>query len=192
MRICVYAGSNPGNDPAYREAAGRLGRTLARRSIELVYGGGHTGLMGAVADACLQAGGRVTGVMPGFLVEKEIAHRGLSDLRVVCSMHERKTLMADLSEGFIALPGGIGTFEELFEVWTWGQLGQHAKPCGLLNVGGFYDGLSHFLAHVAWEGFLKEGHRRMLQISTDPDRLLDAFAAYEPPATGKWLEVATT
>ncbi len=193
MRICVYAGSNPGGLPAYREAATALGATLARRGIGLVYGGGRTGLMGAVADGCGSAGGEVTGIIPGFLEEKEIAHHGISDLRVVGSMHERKTLMAELSDGFIALPGGIGTFEELFEIWTWSQLGQHRKPCGLLNVAGFYDRLVAFLDGVVAEGFLKEDHRGTLLVGTEADELLDAFAAYEPPAGGgKWLELETT
>jgi uncharacterized protein (TIGR00730 family) len=193
VRICVYAGSNPGELPAYREAAAALGATLAGRGIGLVFGGGRTGLMGAVADGCRAAGGHVTGIIPGFLEQKEIAHHEIDDLRVVGSMHERKTLMAELSDGFIALPGGIGTFEELFEIWTWSQLGQHRKPCGLLNVAGFYDRLVAFLDGVVAEGFLKEDHRRTLLTDTDADRLLDAFAAYEPPAGGgKWLELETT
>lgn len=193
MRICVYAGSNPGDDPAYREAGRALGETLAGRGIGLVYGGGRTGLMGAVADGCRGAGGHVTGIIPGFLEQKEIAHHDISDLRVVASMHERKTLMAELSDGFIALPGGIGTFEELFEIWTWSQLGQHRKPCGLLNVAGFYDRLVTFLDDVVGRGFLKHDHRRTLLVDTEADALLDAFAAYEPPTGGgKWLELETT
>ena len=193
MRICVYAGSNPGEDPAYREAARALGETLAARGIGLVYGGGRTGLMGAVADGCRGAGGHVTGIIPGFLEQKEIAHHDISDLRVVGSMHERKTLMAELSDGFIALPGGIGTFEELFEIWTWSQLGQHRKPCGLLNVAGFYDRLVAFLDGVVAEGFLKDDHRRTLLVDTDAGALLDAFGTYEPPTGGgKWLELETT
>ena len=192
MRICVYAGSNPGELPAYREAARALGETLAGRGIGLVYGGGRTGLMGAVADGCGAAGGEVTGVIPGFLEAKEIAHHGIADLRVVGSMHERKMVMAELSDGFIALPGGIGTLEELFEIWTWSQLGQHRNPCGLLNVAGFYDRLVAFLDGVVSEGFLKEDHRRTLLVDTDAGALLDAFAAYEPPTGGKWLELETT
>ena len=192
MRICVYAGSNPGADPAYREGARILGATLAERGIGLVYGGGRTGLMGAVADGCRAAGGDVTGIIPDFLEEKEVAHHEIADLRVVGSMHERKTLMAELSDGFIALPGGIGTFEELFEIWTWSQLGQHGKPCGLLNVAGFYDGLAAFLDAVVEQGFLQEQHRRTLITGDDPGALLDAFAAYEPPTGGKWLELDTT
>ena len=192
MRICVYAGSNPGELPVYREAAAALGATLAGRGIGLVYGGGRTGLMGAVADGCRAAGGHVTGIIPGFLEQKEVAHHEIDDLRVVGSMHERKTLMAELSDGFIALPGGIGTFEELFEIWTWSQLGQHRKPCGLLNVSGFYDRLVEFLDGVVADGFLKEDHRRTLITDTDAGHLLDAFAAYEPPTGGKWLELETT
>lgn len=192
MRICVYAGSNPGQNPAYREAATALGATLAERGIGLVYGGGRTGLMGAVADGCRLAGGEVTGVIPDFLEAKEIAHHEIADLRVVGSMHERKTLMAELSDGFIALPGGIGTFEELFEIWTWSQLGQHRNPCGLLNVAGFYDRLAAFLDGVVEEGFLSPTHRATLFVADDARALLDAFARYTPPTTGKWLELDTT
>lgn len=191
MRICVYAGSNPGRDGAYRAAATSFGRALAERGIGLVYGGGHTGLMGAVADAALAAGGAVIGVMPSFLVAKEVAHRGLTELREVGSMHERKTLMAELADGFVALPGGIGTLEELFEIWTWGQLGQHRKPCALLDAGGFYSGLITFLDHVADQAFLKPEHRRMLIVGDTAEAILDAFAAYEPPAVGKWLSKET-
>ncbi len=192
MRICVYAGSNPGVLPAYREASTALGATLAGRGIGLVFGGGRTGLMGAVADGCRAAGGDVIGVIPRFLEAKEIAHHEIADLRVVGSMHERKTLMAELSDGFIALPGGIGTLEELFEVWTWSQLGQHRKPCGLLSVEGFYDGLTTFLDGVVEQGFLRDEHRHTLFVSHDADELLDAFAAYEPPTGEKWLEIDTT
>lgn len=192
MRICVYAGSNPGNHPAHRAAAEHLGRTLAERGTGLVFGGGRTGLMGALADGCMAAGGHVIGVIPSFLLEKEVGHRGVTELRIVGSMHERKTLMAELSDGFVALPGGIGTFEEMFEVWTWSQLGQHRKPCGLLNVEGFYDGLTAFLDGVVDEGFLKEEHRRTLLVSDDALVLLDAFATYRAPAGGKWLELDET
>ena len=188
MRICVYAGSNPGELPAYREAATALGATLAGRGIGLVFGGGRTGLMGAVADGCRRAGGHVTGIIPGFLEQKEIAHHEIADLRVVGSMHERKTLMAELSDGFIALPGGIGTFEELFEIWTWGQLGIHAKPLGLLNVAGFYDPLAQFLDATVSAGFLKDQHRAMAMTDTDPAALLDQMEAYVPAAVYKWVE----
>ena len=186
-RLCVFCGSNPGRDPRYLAAARDLGATLAREGIGLVYGGAAKGLMGAVADAALAAGGEVVGVIPEALVAKEVAHRGLSDLRVVPSMHARKALMADLSDGFVALPGGAGTLEELFEVWTWAQLGHHAKPCGLLDVGGFYAGLGTFLDHVAAEGFMKAPHRDMLVTAGTPAELLARFRAYEPPRIGKWI-----
>lgn len=186
-RLCVFCGSSDGDDPAYPAAARELGGTLARAGIGLVYGGARVGLMGAVADAALAAGGEVIGVIPTALVEKEVAHTGLSDLRVVASMHERKALMAELSDGFVALPGGIGTFEELFEVWTWAQLGYHAKPCALLNVNGFYDGLIAFLDGVAARRFLKHAHRAMLIEARDADGLMTRLRAYAPPAVTKWI-----
>jgi hypothetical protein len=186
-RVCVFCGSSEGSDPAYREAAAGLGRMLAEAGTGLVYGGASIGLMGAVADAALAAGGEVIGVMPRPLAEKEIAHGGLSELRIVGSMHERKALMAELSDGFIALPGGIGTFEELFEVWTWGQLGYHRKPCGILNVEGFYDQLIGFLDGVVAQRFLRAEHRRMLLQASDPALLLERLAAYQPPEVGKWI-----
>ena len=192
MRICVYAGSNPGTNPAYGEAAERFGRLLAERGIGLVYGGGRTGLMGRIADAVLAGGGTVTGIIPQFLMDKEVGHMGVQDLRVVGSMHERKALMAELADGFVALPGGIGTLEEIFEVWTWGQLGQHDKPCGLLNAAGFYDGLAGFLDHVAGEQFMKPKHRGMLIVEESGDAILDAFAAYRPPVVEKWLDKGRT
>ncbi|HZH09403.1 MAG TPA: TIGR00730 family Rossman fold protein [Microvirga sp.] len=188
MRLCVFCGSNAGQDPVYMETARLLGETLARNGIELVYGGAAVGLMGAVADAVLAEGGRVTGVMPQALVDKEIAHTGLSDLRVVGSMHERKALMAELSDGFIALPGGLGTFEELFEVWTWAQLGYHKKPCALLNVSGFYDKLADFLDDVVERGFVKPVHRAMLIVKDDPAALIEAIRTYEPPKVDKWIK----
>ncbi|MEH3146396.1 MAG: TIGR00730 family Rossman fold protein [Methylobacterium frigidaeris] len=187
MRLCVFCGSNDGALPLYREAAGALGRHLAENGVDLVYGGGKVGLMGAVADAVLQAGGRAVGVMPRPLVEKEIAHHGLTELRVVGSMHERKALMADLADGFVALPGGLGTFEELFEVWTWGQLGYHPKPMAVLNVGGFYDGLLGFLDHVVEQGFVREAHRGMLIVARDPGELLAGIRSYQPPNVTKWV-----
>jgi uncharacterized protein (TIGR00730 family) len=186
-RLCVFCGSSEGRDPAYLQAARALGETLAVKGIGLVYGGASVGLMGALADAALIAGGKVTGVMPRALVEKEIAHNRLSDLRVVGSMHERKALMAELSEGFVALPGGIGTFEELFEMWTWAQLGHHTKPCALLNVRGFYDGLIAFLDQVAERGFMKGAHRAMLIVGQEPMELIERLRAYEPPAVAKWI-----
>ena len=184
-RLCVFCGSSEGNDPAYLQAARALGETLARSGIGLVYGGASVGLMGVLADAALVAGGEVTGVMPRALVEKEIAHGGLSDLRVVGSMHERKALMAELSDGFVALPGGIGTFEELFEVWTWAQLGHHTKPCALLNVRGFYDGLIAFLDKVVERGFMNDAHRSMLIVAQQPMELIERLETYEPPAVPK-------
>ena len=192
MRICVYAGSNPGTNPAYGEAAEQLGRLMAERGIGLVYGGGRTGLMGRIADSVLAAGGTVTGIIPQFLMDKEVGHQGLQELRIVSTMHERKALMAELSDGFIALPGGIGTLEELFEVWTWAQLGRHDKPCGLLNAAGFYDGLAAFLDHVAGERFMQPKHRGMLIARDSAAGILDAFAAYQPPAVEKWLDEART
>jgi uncharacterized protein (TIGR00730 family) len=186
-RLCVFCGSSEGNDPAHLQAARALGETLALSGIGLVYGGASVGLMGVLADAALVAGGEVTGVMPHALVEKEIAHSGLTDLRVVGSMHERKALMAELSDGFVALPGGIGTFEELFEVWTWAQLGHHKKPCALLNVRGFYDGLIAFLDKVAELGVMKGPHRSMLIVAQQPLELIERIGAYEPTAVPKWI-----
>ena len=188
--LCVFCGSNPGASPAYAEAAARLGRTLAGRGLNLVYGGGQVGLMGVVADAALAAGGTVTGVIPEALATRELAHAALSDLRVVGSMHERKARMSELSDGFIALPGGIGTLEEWFEVWTWSQLGFQPKPCGLLNVAGYYDHLLAFLDHMTAERFLTEIHREMVVVDDDPERLLDRLAAWQPPRVRKWIDAA--
>jgi uncharacterized protein (TIGR00730 family) len=192
MRICVFSGSSHGYAPEYRAAAQALGGLLARNSIELVYGGAAVGLMGAIADATLAEGGRVTGVIPQALVDREVAHRGLTDLHVVNSMHERKSLMADLADGFIALPGGIGTLEELFEVWTWAQLGSHTKPCALLNVLGFYDRLLEFLDRVVEQGFLKPVHREMVLVEKKPAPLLRAIAQYRAPIETKWIEPVQT
>jgi len=192
MRICIFSGSNNGISPEYRIAAAGLGRLLARNSVELVYGGAAVGLMGTTADAALAEGGRVTGVIPQALVDKEVAHPGLTDLRIVKSMHERKSLMENLSDGFIALPGGIGTFEELFEIWTWAQLGSHSKPCALLNVLGFYDRLLEFLDQITEQGFLKTAHREMLLVDEDPKSLLRAMAQYCAPVENKWIEPAAT
>jgi uncharacterized protein (TIGR00730 family) len=190
MRLCVFCGSSSGSEPVYLESARALGSALAREGIGLVYGGASVGLMGAVADAALAAGGHVTGVMPQALVDKEIGHRGLTDLRIVGSMHERKALMAELSDGFVALPGGLGTFEELFEVWTWAQLGYHRKPCALLNVAGFYDKLADFLDDVVSRGFVKPVHRGMLVVEREPEALLRAVKAYTPPVVDKWIKAA--
>jgi uncharacterized protein (TIGR00730 family) len=189
MRICIYAGSNPGRDPAYAAAAKDLARVLAARGIGVVYGGGKVGLMGILADTALAAGGEVIGVIPQDLVDREIGHGGVTELRVVGSMHERKALMAELADGFVALPGGIGTLEELVEVMTWSQLGIHAKPCGVLDAAGFYAGLRGFLDHMVAEGFLHERHRAGLLAGSEPGPLLDALAAWEPPNVHKWLDL---
>lgn len=186
-RICVYCGSNVGDRPSYLAAAQTLGQKLAARHITLVYGGGNVGLMGAIADAALAAGGSVIGVIPQALVDKEVAHSGLTDLRVVPSMHDRKALMADLSDAFIALPGGLGTLEELCEVATWTQLGVHQKAVGLLNVEGFYDGLLGFLDHAIAEKFIRPEHRQILISATEPDHLLDQLAQATVPTVTKWL-----
>jgi uncharacterized protein (TIGR00730 family) len=185
--LCVFCGSSPGARPEYLAAAHALGRLLAERGIGVVYGGASVGLMGAVADAALAAGGHVTGVIPRVLEAREIAHPGLSDLRVVASMHERKALMSDLSDGFVALPGGLGTLEELFEVWTWAQLGMHAKPCAVLDVAGYYAPLLAFLDHGVRERFVRAPHRAMLLVDDEPARLLDRLAAYEPPTVRQWI-----
>ena len=185
--ICVYCGSSEGRDEAYGRQARQLGQLLAERSITLVYGGANVGLMRILADASLAKGGRVIGVMPKALVAKEKAHSGLSELHVVGSMHERKALMAEFADGFIALPGGAGTMDELFEVWTWGQLGLHGKPCGLLNIASYYDPLATFLDHAVSEGFVKACHRDMLLIATTAEELLSRFTTYLPPTTEKWL-----
>jgi uncharacterized protein (TIGR00730 family) len=168
MRLCVFCGSKPGDNPAYAEAAAELGRKLSEQKIGLVYGGASVGLMGAIADATLQAGGDAIGVIPQSLVDKEIAHPDLTQMHVVSGMHERKALMADLSDGFIALPGGIGTLEELFEIWTWAQLGMHNKPCVLLNVAGYYNQLIGFLDQMTQAGYLKGSSRSMLRIASNP------------------------
>lgn len=191
-RICVFCGASSGNRPAYVTAAKRVGRELAERGIGLVYGGGNIGLMGTLADACLEAGGYVIGVIPQALVAKEVAHKQLSDLRIVSSMHERKAMMAELSDGFIAMPGGWGTFEELFEVLTWGQLGLHRKPVGLLNVDGYFDPLLAFLRHAVEEQFVRSEFDQLLPVADSPIELLDRFAAYEPPQVRKWIDRASS
>jgi uncharacterized protein (TIGR00730 family) len=188
-RICIFTGSNPGSEPAYADAAGELATLLAQRGIGIVYGGGKVGLMGVTADAALAAGGEVIGVMPRALIDREIGHGGLTELRVVDSMHERKALMVELSDAFVALPGGIGTLDELFEAYTWSQLGIHDKPVGVLNVAGYYDRLIAFLDDAVGAGFLRPQHRATLAVAADPVELLDALAAYEPPQVGKWLEL---
>ena len=192
MRLCVFCGSSFGASAIYREAAEAFGALLARSGIELVYGGAHAGLMGALADAVLAGGGQVIGVIPEALVERELAHSGLTDLRIVGSMHERKALMASLSDGFVALPGGIGTLEELFEVWTWSQLGLHQKPCALLDVAGFYGGLSAFMDHVVAQGFLRPQQRRALLMEADPATLLERITSYRAEPVTRWIDGSET
>jgi hypothetical protein len=189
-RVCVFLGSNPGSKPVYAEAARATGRELARRGLATVYGGSNVGLMRELADAALAAGGEVLGVIPEALRRKEIAHPGLTELRVVGSMHERKALMAELSDAFIALPGGLGTLEELCEILTWAQLGFHRKPCGLLDVAGYYTRLNAFLDTAVNEGFVMGPHRGMLLSAQAPGALLDRFADYTPPTVNKWIERA--
>jgi hypothetical protein len=185
--VCVFCGSSPGARPAYADAARTLGQTLAAAGIGLVYGGAHVGLMGVLADAAMGAGGRVIGVIPRALVDLEIAHGGLTELRVVESMHERKATMADLADGFIALPGGLGTMEELFEILTWAHLGMHKKPCGLLDVDGYFAALRAFIDHMVDERFLHPVYRASLLVDSDPARLLAAFETYQPVAVAKWI-----
>jgi uncharacterized protein (TIGR00730 family) len=177
-RICVFIGSRHGSQPEYADAARQLSRELVERNYGLVYGGGNVGLMKVIADTVLELGGHVTGVIPDSLVSKEVAHRGLSELRIVQSMHERKAMMAALSDGFIALPGGIGTMEEFFEVLSWAQLGIHCKPCGLLNTGGYYDRLVEFLDHAVEHDFLKPKHRSLLIMANEPPDILSRFEAF--------------
>lgn len=186
QRICVYCGSSPGNDPAYTDAAQELAGVLVDSGLQLVYGGAHKGTMGILADAVLERGGAVHGVIPKMLEDKEIAHTGLTELHVVASMHERKSMMAALSDGFIALPGGFGTLEELIEIVTWGQLQFHEKPCGVLNVQGYFDKLLDYLDHTEAEGFLKPENRAMLLADATPTGLLQKFEAYRSPAVEKW------
>lgn len=190
--LCVFAGSSPGADPAFAVAARELGQALLARGYGLVYGGASVGLMGLVADTILAGGGRVVGVIPDFLVAKEIAHPGLTELRITKSMHERKDVMASLSRGFIALPGGIGTLEEFFEVLTWEQLGLHAKPCALLNVNGYYDSLLGFLDHAVSQRLLSRASRDIPLVDSDPNVLLDRIHAYTAKPHAKWLDVKRT
>lgn len=191
-RVCVFCGSNPGKDPVYSRAADALGRTLARRGMGLVYGGGSVGLMGIVADGALAGGGEVIGVIPKALARQEIAHEGLTRMHVVPDMHTRKAKMTELADGFIALPGGYGTLEELFEVVTWAQLGLHEKPIALLNAAGYFDGLLGCIDAAVLEGFIRPEHRRLLLTGTEPDALLDAMGRYEPPVLEKVLKVGET
>lgn len=187
-RICVYCGSSSGDDPAHREAAHALGGFLAQSGIGLVYGGGHVGLMGALADGALASNGEVIGVIPHALMAKELGHGGVTDLRVVGSMHERKQLMVDLSDGFIALPGGFGTLDELFETLTWLQLSFHDKPVGILNVNGFFDGLIEFIHYMSRQGFLKPEHAACVLVEDDAAKLLARMESFRPPDLGKWIE----
>jgi uncharacterized protein (TIGR00730 family) len=186
--ICVYCGSNFGDRNSYLEAAQGLAIEMAKRGITLVYGGGNVGLMGAVADSVLAAGGKVIGVIPQTLVDKEVAHTGLSDLRVVGSMHERKSLMADLADAFIALPGGLGTLEEFCEVATWTQLGFHRKACGLLNIEGFYNGLLSFLNHATEQRFIRPEHRSIVLAGEEPVELIEKLSQFEVPTVHKWID----
>jgi len=187
-RICVYCGSSSGKKPDYAQQARSLAEHLLEQNIGLVYGGANIGIMGEVANAVLQGGGEVMGIIPKSLARKEVAHFGLSDLRVVDSMHQRKTIMADESDGFIALPGGIGTLEELFEILTWAQLGFHQKPCGLLNVESYYDDLERFLNKAVDQGFVRKQHRDMLLIKAEPAELLTSMLQYRAPKMDKWID----
>jgi len=186
-RVCVFCGSSPGRDPRHAEAAAALARALAARGLSLVYGGGSVGLMGVLADHALAAGADVIGVIPQALAARELAHRRVADMRVVPTMHARKALMADLADGFVALPGGIGTFEELFEIVTWAQLGIHRKPVGVLNVTGYYDPLVALLQHADAAGFIWARGRELVAVEEDPDRLLDRLARYQPPPAPAWI-----
>lgn len=191
-RVCVYCGSNSGSDPKYVESARALGEELARRGLGLVYGGGRVGLMGTIADAAIAAGGKVIGVIPRALATKEIAHSGLSELHVVDSMHERKAMMAELADAFIAMPGGFGTLEEFCEVLTWAQLGLHRKPHGLLNVAGFYDALLGFFDHAVNQRFVRSVHRNLVIAEADPACLLDLLSKAHPPSLNKWIDLDQT
>jgi uncharacterized protein (TIGR00730 family) len=189
-RVCVFCGSSAGVDPRFSASAGVLGTLLAERGISLVYGGGAVGMMGAVADAALAAGGEVIGVIPQGLWRREVGHPKVRDMRVVGTMHERKAAFAELADAFVALPGGLGTLEELFEIWTWSQLGIHRKPCGLLNAAGYFDDLLAFLDHAVSTGFIRETYRSMLVVEESPARLLEALASYRPPRVTQWMDEA--
>jgi len=191
-RICVFTGSNFGIRDAYRQAAIAMGRALVDADIELVYGGGRVGLMGVIADTVLEAGGVVLGVIPRALVEREVGHHGCSELLVVETMHQRKAKMAELSDAFIAMPGGLGTLEEIFEVFTWAQLGMHGKPLGFLNVEDYYDGLISFLRHATEEGFLRVPHQQIAAVADRPETLLERFASYRAPRLEKWISSEET
>ena len=190
--LAVFCGSSAGDRPVYADAAADVGRALARRGVRVVFGGGSVGMMGAVADAALAAGGEAVGVIPHGLLAREVGHEGVTALHVVDTMHERKALLAELSDGFVALPGGIGTLEELMEVWTWAQLGIHRKPVGLLNVAGYFDALLAFIDHAVAEGFVRATHRDLLVVANTPEGLFDALAAWTPPDVPQWLGAAET
>ena len=187
-RICVFCGSNRGGRAGYVTATRELAAALVREKLSLVYGGGKVGLMGELANEVLRLGGEAIGVIPRSLVEREVGHDGLTDLRVVETMHERKAMMADLADGFVALPGGLGTLEEIFEVWTWAQLGMHAKPVAFLDVGGYYELLGEFLDQATREGFVRRPHRAIAIIEREPAELLKKMRAYTPPSVEKWLD----
>ena len=191
-RVCVFCGSSAGLRPSYVNAAQHLGRTLARRGLSVVYGGAHVGLMGALADGALEAGGEVIGIIPESMMAREIGHTRISDLRVVRSMHERKAAMESLADAFVALPGGMGTLEEFCEILTWGQLGLHRKPCGLLNIDGYYTRLLGFMDHMVEERFLKPAHREWIVVEDEPERLLDRLQTTHPPKLEKWIRASET
>jgi len=186
-RICVFCGSNAGSEGVYADAARELGRVLAREGIGLVYGGGSVGLMGELADAVLGAGGEAIGVIPHALWAREVGHRGLTDIHIVETMHERKAMMAQLADAFIALPGGLGTLEEIFEIWTWAQLGLHAKPLGFLDVNGYYAPLMTFLDRAARDRFVRDEHRAIAVVENHPEKLLRKFDEWRPPRVQKWI-----
>ena len=188
QRLCIYCGSSAGSNERYVDAARQLARKLAEKNIGVVYGGARVGIMGAVADAALAGGAEVIGVIPESLTRKELMHDGLTALHVVASMHERKAQMAELSDGFVALPGGFGTLEEIVEVITWAQLGFHRKPCGFLNVDGYFDAFFRFVDHAVGEGFIRTAHRNMIVCETSPESLLERFANYEAPDLPKWID----
>ena len=187
-RICVFCGSNKGAKPAYIEAAKSLGKVLVKKNIGLIYGGGKVGLMGVIADEVLASGGEVIGVIPQSLVNREVAHQNVTQMHIVNSMHERKALMADLSDGFMALPGGMGTFDEFCEILTWAQLGIHQKPCGILNIENYFTPLLAMFDHAMREGFLRDTHRALVIEATEPETLLDLLAKHQPQHVEKWLD----
>jgi len=191
-RVCVFCGALNGSREIYRQAAETLGRTIAERGVTLVYGGGRIGLMGTVANGALAAGGAVIGVIPQALFNRELGHQDITELKIVGSMHERKAMMEELSDGFIAMPGGFGTFEEIFEMITWLQLGAHAKPCAFFNVDGYFDALLSFVDHACGQGFITREDRELLLVDSDAERLVDRLLAYQPPPATKWLAIEQT